>query len=111
MAYFSSPKNRAMWNRELAELRVEKARRAAEGFKPKTAVQAEKEKTAVAAKGNDPRHRKINLAELERIEARASKIISGKIRRVKRPIREHARTMDGMQHGVHAGAGGPKEGG
>ena len=34
MAYFDSAKNRAMWNRELAELRQEKERRAIESYKP-----------------------------------------------------------------------------
>lgn len=83
MAYFDSAKNRAMWNRELAELRQEKERRAIEGYKPgKTEEQRTAEKVA---KENDPRHRRINLAELERIEARA-----GKIRKIKRPTREHA---------------------
>lgn len=84
MAYFDSAKNRAMWNRELAELRQEKERRAIEGYKP---GQTEKTKAAekAAKESNDPRHRRINLAELERIEAR-----SGKIRKIKRPTREHA---------------------
>lgn len=83
MAYFDSAKNRAMWNRELAELRQEKERRAREGYKPgksQEMLAAEK-----AVKAEDPRRRRIDLAELERIEAR-----SGKIRKIKRPTREHA---------------------
>ena len=83
MAYFDSAKNRAMWNRELQDLRAERERRATNGYKP---VDKEaKAKAQTEAKTNDPRHRKINLAELERIEAR-----SGKVRKIKRPTRENA---------------------
>lgn len=83
MAYFDSAKNRAMWNRELQELRAEKQLRAANGYKPvdKNAKTQEK----AGEKANDPRHRRIDLAELERIEAR-----SGKVRKIKRPTRENA---------------------
>ena len=84
MAYFDSAKNRAMWNRELAELRQEKERRAIEGYKPRSAEEIEGAQKE-AKKADDPRHRKIDLAELERIEAR-----SGKIRKIKRPTRENA---------------------
>lgn len=90
MAYFDSAKNRAMWNRELQDLRAERQLRAANGYKPiDKGAQA---KAQAEAKTNDPRHRKINLAELERIEAR-----SGKVRKIKRPTRENA-YVKGQHH-------------
>ena len=34
MSYFDSPKNKALWNRELEELRLERERRAKTGYAP-----------------------------------------------------------------------------
>lgn len=97
MAYFDSAKNRAMWNRELAQLRQEKAERAANGYKPvEKETAAAKSKAAVTE--DNPRRRRINLAELERIDARA-----GKIRKIKRPTREHA-YVKGMPHEEYGAA-------
>ena len=46
MSYFDSPKNRAIWERELNGLRAERERRKREGYRPqideKQAVSAEK---------------------------------------------------------------------
>ncbi len=96
MAYFDSPKNRAMWNKELKQLREEKERRAA-GIMPEPAEDmTEKGMSAQKSKGleaeKDHRRRKINLQELEEIEARMSGV-----RRVKRPTRQRVarREMDG----------------
>ena len=90
MGYFDSPKNRAMWNRELAELRKEKERRAIEGYHP----QKKEEKAAKQAeiKETNPNRRRINLAELERIDMQM-----GKIRRVKRPTRSKPLVMGNME--------------
>ncbi|MCR4902416.1 MAG: hypothetical protein K6A23_06130 [Butyrivibrio sp.] len=44
MAYFDSEKNRAMWQRHLSDLEVEKNRRKQEGYKPQT------NKTSIAEK-------------------------------------------------------------
>ena len=89
MGYFDSPKNRAMWNRELAELRKEKERRAIEGYHP----QKKEEKAAKQAeiKETNPNRRRINLAELERIDMQM-----GKIRRVKRPTRSKPLSMENV---------------
>ena len=89
MGYFDSPKNLAMWNRELAELKREKARRAAEGYHPqKKEEQATKQ---AEVKENNPHRRRINLAELERIDMQM-----GKIRRVKRPTRSKPLSMENV---------------
>lgn len=87
MGYFDSPKNRAMWNRELAELRREKERRAAEGYHPQKREENEMQKAE--AKETNPNRRRINLAELERIDMQM-----GRIRRVKRPTRSRPLGME-----------------
>lgn len=59
MAYFDSPKNRAIWERELESLRPERARREATGFQPlEQQVQA-------AAKEQSRYRKQINLEQLE----------------------------------------------
>lgn len=60
MAFFDSPKNRAIWERELKSLRAEKERRAREGYRPQTAE----------GKGNEqekenPFRKRISLSQLE----------------------------------------------
>ena len=89
MGYFDSLKNLAMWNRELAELRKEKARRAAEGYRPVKKDETEAKQAEV--KETNPHRRRINLAELERIDMQM-----GKIRRVKRPTRSKPLSMENV---------------
>ena len=106
MKYFDSAKNAAMWEKEMVGLRAERARRESEGFKPvqkaaeeRTAAGKAVEKTAAGrgakqdARANDPRHRAITLAELEEIEVQMTGV-----RRVKRPTRQRARSLE-MQSG------------
>lgn len=78
MAYFDSPKNRAMWNKELAGLKAEKEERAKNGYQAKSAV-----KNVNKESKDNPRRRKINLKELERIEMEANGV-----HRVKRPVKQ-----------------------
>ncbi|MCR4764426.1 MAG: hypothetical protein K5696_12945 [Lachnospiraceae bacterium] len=65
MNYFDSPKNQALWDKELASLKGERDRRKVDGYKPHK--EAEPEKAAV-----NPNRRRITLAELEEIERRES---------------------------------------
>ncbi len=83
MAYFDSPKNRAMWERTLAGLRAERERRKATGYAP---VSGEEGKAPEPA---NPYRRRISLSELEEIERQ-----SEGIRRVPRPTRQ---AQAGMQ--------------
>ena len=66
MAYFDSPKNRAIWERELRGLRAEKERRAREGYTPNEA----RSKAAQVKKEENPFRRRTNLKEQEAREAR-----------------------------------------
>ncbi|MCR5118464.1 MAG: hypothetical protein K6B44_02445 [Lachnospiraceae bacterium] len=84
MAYFDSPKNKAIWKKELEGLRAERARREENGFRPETVEKAEVQKSA-----DRPGRRRINLEQLEAIEREA-----GGIRRVRRPVRERSKTME-----------------
>jgi hypothetical protein len=93
MAYFDSPKNSAKWEKEMASLRAERERRENGGFKPEKA-RNEESRTAQSVKDKNSRHRPITLKELEAIDARMTGV-----RRVKRPTRAKARTMD-MQQGA-----------
>lgn len=61
MAYFDSAKNRALWSKELSELRQEKERRTAEGYSPND----EKKEY----KSDHPHRVRITFAQLEREEA------------------------------------------
>ena len=95
MAYFDSPKNSAIWEKEMAGLRAERERRESGGFKPEKAGAATEESKAVqSAKDKSSHHRPITLKELEAIDARMTGV-----RRVKRPTRAKAHTMD-MQQGA-----------
>lgn len=60
MAFFDSPKNRALWDRELGSLRKERERRAREGYKPMAAEAAGR-----AAGGENASRRRISLSQLE----------------------------------------------
>ncbi len=84
MAYFDSPKNRAIWNKELEGLKAERARREENGFKPEANVKAVSENV-----NERPGRKRINLEQLEAIEREA-----GGIRRVRRPVRERSKTME-----------------
>lgn len=66
MAYFDSPKNRAIWEKELTSLRAEKERRAQNGYKPTE----QQQKTAAADRKDNPFRRRISLQELEEMELR-----------------------------------------
>lgn len=79
MAYFDSPKNRAIWERELRGLRAEKERRAREGYTPNEA----RSKAAQVKKEENPFRRRTSLKELERQEQEARKA-----RRAARPARQ-----------------------
>ena len=78
MAYFDSPKNRALWDKELEGLDAERERRKEEGYRPqqgKKDVGAETGSVRDRSAGN-PRVRRITLKELEEIEREASGRIS-----------------------------------
>ena len=79
MAYFDSPKNRAIWERELRGLRAEKERRAREGYTPNEA----RSKAAQVKKEENHFRRRTNLKELERQEQEAREA-----RRAARPARQ-----------------------
>lgn len=87
MAYFDSPKNRAMWERRLADLRVEKERRKEEGYMPQ-----EQTKQEQVMNDSNPFRRRITYAQLEEQER-----IAMESRRVKRPVRAARREMDGVR--------------
>lgn len=60
MSYFDSPKNKAIWERELRELRKEKKKREENGYKPEgREVKTEQTK--------NPFRKKITFLELEAI--------------------------------------------
>ena len=58
MSYFDSPKNKAIWERELRELRKEKKKREENGYKPERGE-------VETAKTNNPFRKKITFLELE----------------------------------------------
>lgn len=58
MSYFDSPKNKAIWERELRELRKEKREREANGYRPEM---RERE----TAQNQNPFRKKITFLELE----------------------------------------------
>ena len=74
MAYFDSPKNKALWDKELESLDAERERRKAEGYKPqRKGAQAGNGAYGTALDGRDnPRVRRITLKQLEEIERQAS---------------------------------------
>ena len=88
MAYFDSPKNRALWEKTMVGLRAERERRRATGYAPTN------ESGARHAESMNPYRRKINLAELEEIERQAEGV-----RRVPRPSRQ-ARAGLRMEQGA-----------
>ena len=68
MAYFDSPKNRAIWERELKGLRAEKERRAKEGYRPQ---KGEQEISVESRQEQNPFRKRITLKELEQAEREA----------------------------------------
>ena len=76
MAYFDSPKNRAMWERRMAGLRQEKERRKEMGYEPQ-----QRSANIETAQAN-PFRKKIGLEKLEQIEQEKSNV-----RRVRRPTK------------------------
>ncbi|MGP1611596.1 MAG: hypothetical protein ACTTG8_00740 [Catonella sp.] len=58
MSYFDSPKNKAIWERELRELRKEKKKREENGYKPERGE-------VKAVETNNPFRKKITFLELE----------------------------------------------
>ncbi len=73
MAFFDSPKNKALWDRELENLDVERERRKTEGYKPDQ-VRSSKSPGEKGHRADNPKVRRITLNELIEIErlARAS---------------------------------------
>jgi len=70
LAFFDSPKNMALWNKELASLDAERERRKEEGYRPEMKV-IDGSGRASRTVGNNPYVRRITLKELEEIERRA----------------------------------------
>lgn len=77
MAYFDSPKNRALWEKTMVGLRAERERRAATGYAPAG------EERRGAAEAVNPFRKKVNLTQLEEIERQAEGV-----HRVRRPLRQ-----------------------
>ncbi len=69
MAYFDSPKNKALWDRELESLDAERARRREEGYKPQ--IKAAAGPGTREKQTDNPKVRRITLKELEEIERNA----------------------------------------
>lgn len=79
MAFFDSPKNRALWERELLKLDDERNRRMAVGFRPPPAGYAGRKGKLEELSSGNPYVRRITLSELMKIEAEAQKAMSGGI--------------------------------
>ena len=67
MGYFDSPKNRALWEKELESLDMERKRRKEEGYRPESKGTASKI-SAKAKENENPKVRRITLKMLEEIE-------------------------------------------
>lgn len=88
MAYFDSPKNKALWDKELESLDAERERRKETGYRPQreggsSGNGADAGSYLAGSEGN-PKVRRITLKELEDIERRATG-------RQTAPGREHVR--------------------
>ena len=70
MGYFDSPKNKALWEKELESLDAERRRRKEEGYKPHQQKMTSAGKSLEKAAGN-PKVRQITLKMLEEIERQA----------------------------------------
>ncbi len=93
MAYFDSPKNRAMWEKTMVALRAEKERRRVSGYAPVSGDEGKLKEPV------NPYRRKINLSQLEEIERQAEGI-----RRVARPARQAQAGMQMEQGGMQQDA-------
>ena len=74
MAFFDSPKNRALWDKELENLDMERARRKEAGYKPvpvRTGLSMDGGVSSSLRSRDNPKVRRITLKELEDIERRA----------------------------------------
>jgi hypothetical protein len=81
MAFFDSAKNRALWQKELAGLREEKERRAAEGYVPGS--------DRAAARGDANPHRiRTSYAQLEQEEYQAQRDLAQQKQRERELHRE-----------------------
>lgn len=65
MAYFDSPKNRAMWDKRMTVLRAERKRRESEGYKPQQKSEAPEMEFSM----ENPLRRQLTVKELEEIVA------------------------------------------
>ena len=76
MAYFDSPKNRALWDKELESLDAERERRKEEGYRPGqdtgSRAAGTVRGTASGRYADNPKVRRITLKDLEEIERLAS---------------------------------------
>ncbi len=68
MAFFDSPKNLALWDKELESLDAEKERRKTEGYKPRQIKEIVSGSDNESRIKSNPKVRRINLKELEEIE-------------------------------------------
>ena len=78
MRYFDSPKNRAIWEKEIARMETEREKRRQNGFKPVVLSGENRQKSAAAMPVGAVR--RINLRELEMI-VRQKKGLSENMRR------------------------------
>lgn len=98
MAYFDSPKNKAMWERELNSLRAEKERRANGEYPGANRMNEE----AKEASMSNPNRVKISYKELLREENQANKA-----KHAERRAREKSRQID--MHLNNPTKGGPSK--
>ncbi|XME01767.1 hypothetical protein QYZ88_013825 [Lachnospiraceae bacterium C1.1] len=80
MAFFDSPKNLALWNKELESLDAEKERRKSEGYRPRQTKEAAPDTENKRVMGANPKVRRITLKELEEIERLSRESDNGNIR-------------------------------
>ncbi len=77
MAFFDSPKNRALWERELVKLNDVRNKRKATGFRPPPVGRKGKKAGPEKESPSNPYVRHITFKELMEIEAEAQKRKSG----------------------------------
>ena len=91
MAFFDSPKNRALWERKLSVLREEKARRKTNGYSP-----VDREGKAGSRQDN-PYRKRITIKELE------ARVEGEQTRRRERPERQARQAQSAMEAGTQRG--------
>ena len=72
MGYFDSPKNRALWEKELESLDAERRRRKEEGYRPGPGA-GSAGGAGISGNAGNPKVRRITLKMLEEIEKAARK--------------------------------------